>query len=162
MENTILNNINEVKSELSNKVHHVLAHSYSVYFILFLVGVTLDLIYQVKIFQSPFLAPTGFTFLALATLLIFWAQSTTKHINKQNMTKETFCRGPYCYTRSPTHWGLFLLMLGFGILANALFVVIFTVIAFILTKLVFLKKEEAILAKKYGTPYLEYKKLVRF
>ncbi|KKP64099.1 MAG: hypothetical protein UR62_C0020G0001, partial [Candidatus Nomurabacteria bacterium GW2011_GWF2_35_12] len=67
----------------------------------------------------------------------------------------------YCYTRSPTHFGLFLLMLGFGIITNALFIIIFSVISFIITKFVFIRKEEKILAEKYGIPYLEYKKSVK-
>ena len=77
------------------------------------------------------------------------------------MTKETFCQGPYCYTRTPTHWGLFFLVLGFGILVNAFFVVVTTIVSFIVSKFIFLRRGEAILAKKYGTPYLEYKKQVK-
>ncbi|KKP71662.1 MAG: hypothetical protein UR70_C0021G0015 [Candidatus Nomurabacteria bacterium GW2011_GWB1_35_20] len=52
-------------------------------------------------------------------------------------------------------------MLGFGIITNALFIIIFSVISFIITKFVFIRKEEKILAEKYGIPYLEYKKSVK-
>ena len=104
----------------------------------------------------------GFIFLIFGTFLVFWAQKTSRHLNIENITKETFCHGPYRYTRSPTHWGLFLLMLGFGMIANAFFIVLFSIISFLITKLVFLKKEEKVLAAKYGTPYLEYKKSVKF
>ena len=81
---------------------------------------------------------------------------------KENMSKETFSRGPYRYTRNPTNFGLFLLMLSFGIIMNALFIIVFSVLSFIFNKFIFIKKEEEILAKKYGTPYLEYKKSVKF
>jgi protein-S-isoprenylcysteine O-methyltransferase Ste14 len=52
-------------------------------------------------------------------------------------------------------------MLGFGIMANTLFIIIFSIFSFFITKFIFLKKEENILAEKYGAPYLEYKKIVR-
>lgn len=151
----------ETNNPHKNKVHGILAHSYSTYFILFLIGVYLDLVFRFKIFSNSFMVPTGIILLVFASFLILWAQKTSRDLKKENISKETFCRGPYCYTRSPTHWGLFLLMLGFGIITNAVFVILFTLISFIITKFVFLGKEEAILAEKYGTPYLEYKKQVR-
>lgn len=142
-------------------VHHVLAHSYSAYFLLFLVGVALDLVFDIEIFSGFFPMLIGWLFLGLGTLLILWAQHTTRHLHKHEITKETFACGPYSYTRSPTHWGLFLLILGFGLLINALFVVIFSVIAMLVTKFTFLRKQEEALERKYGTPYLEYKKSVK-
>jgi protein-S-isoprenylcysteine O-methyltransferase Ste14 len=107
------------------------------------------------------MVPAGTLILILATILVFWAQKTSRSLDTKNMSKETFCKGPYCYTRSPTHWGLFFLMLGFGIIANAVFVVLFTLIAFLLVRFIFLEKEERILTEKYGAPYLEYKESVR-
>lgn len=150
---------------LSNKdtVHNILAHSYSFYLFLFLFGFFLDLVFPIKIFNDSTMLPIGFVFLIFASLLIIWAQNTSRALDKKDgIKKETFCRGPYCYTRSPTHWGLFLLMLGFGVLINAFFVILLTCISFFITKFFFLKKEESILAEKYGAPYLEYKKLVKF
>ncbi len=145
-----------------NKVHRILAHSYFAYFFFFLIGVVLDIIFRLKLFSGKGMMSTGFVFLFLATLLILWAQRTSRNLDTKNLTKETFCRGPYCYTRSPTHWGLFFLMLGFGIIANAFFVVLLTIISFMVTRFVFIKKEEEALAHKYGQPYLEYKKIVKF
>ncbi len=145
-------------------IHHLLAHSHVMYFVLLLVGVTLDTIFKLRIFQHPAIAPIGFILLAIATGVIIWTEMTAwdlrKH-KKEDIKKETFCRGPYCYTRSPLHWGLFLLMLGFGIIANAFFVVLTTVISFLIAKFVFQEKEEKILEAKYGQPYLEYKKEVK-
>lgn len=144
-----------------NRVHRILAHSYAMYFIFFLAGVTLDFVFRLKIFSGSVMAPGGILLLLLGTLLVFWAQKTSHKLDKKNMTKETFCRGPYCYTRSPTHWGLFFLMLGFGIIANAVFVVLTTLLSFLVSRFVFLDKEEKVLVEKYGTPYLEYKKSVK-
>jgi len=149
------------KNPHKNSVHRVLAQSYLFYFISFLFGLFLDFIFPLKIFGETALISVGVTFLILGTFLIFWAQRTSHKLKKENINKETFCHGPYCYTRSPTHFGLFLLMLGFGIITNALFIIIFSVISFIITKFVFIRKEEKILAEKYGIPYLEYKKSVK-
>jgi protein-S-isoprenylcysteine O-methyltransferase Ste14 len=53
-------------------------------------------------------------------------------------------------------------MLGFGIMNNALFVIVTTFISFFISKFVFIDRQERILADKYGAPYLEYKKAVKF
>lgn len=103
----------------------------------------------------------GFAFLGFATALVVWAQLTSRNLEIANISKEAFQRGPYRGTRTPTHWGLFLMMLGFGIVSNELFVIVFSFLAFLLTKLIFVKKEEDLLAKKYGEPYLEYKRSVK-
>ena len=154
-------NKREKNNPHKHTVHKVLAHSYSMYFSLFLVGVILDFIFKLKIFTDSVMAPAGAVILVFASFLVFWAQKTSRNLRTENISRDTFCKGPYCYTRSPTHWGLFFLMLGFGIIADAVFVVLFTLIAFLISRFVFLDKEEIILAEKYGAPYLEYKKLVK-
>jgi len=147
--------------EKEENVHSILAHSYSVYFFLFLIGLSLDFIFGYKVFSG--VAPVGFFFLFLATGIIFWAQKTGRDLRKVVEVKtEHFCRGPYCYTRIPTQWGLFFLLLSFGIITNSIFIVIFTIIAFFISKFVFMSKHERILAEKYGTAYIEYMKLVKF
>jgi protein-S-isoprenylcysteine O-methyltransferase Ste14 len=145
-------------------IHHVLSHIYATYFVFFLVGVSLDIIFQLKMFSGPFMNPVGFTLLVLATFMIFWAQKTGRDLRgiKEDLKKEHFCRGPYCYTRIPTQWGLTLLMLGFGIFCNAFFVVLSTIVSFIVSQFVFMSKHDRILIEKYGSSYLEYKKMFKF
>ncbi|MFA6300905.1 MAG: methyltransferase [Candidatus Paceibacterota bacterium] len=143
-------------------IHKVLAHSYSVYFTFFLGGIFLDLIFNFKVSSSPLMVPVGVFFLISGSLLVFWAQKTSRNLNKENLTKENFYRGPYKYTRGPTHWGLFLLMLGFGLIMNTFFVILFSFISFVFAKYTFLNKQEKLLEAKYGVPYREYKKIVKF
>jgi protein-S-isoprenylcysteine O-methyltransferase Ste14 len=143
-------------------VHRVLAHSYFVYFLFLVLSVVLDIIFHIHAFEDVFVIPAGIILLVLATILIVWAQNTSRNLQRENICKESFLHGPYCYTRSPTHYGLFLLMLGFGLVANAFFVIMFTIISLLITKFFFLKKEENLLEKKYGDAYKEYKKLVKF
>ena len=145
-----------------NKVHKILAHSYLFYFISFLAGLFLDFVFPLRIFKSSATLSIGTIFLILGTFLILWAQKSSLGLQKENVNKERFFHGPYRYTRSPTHFGLFLLILGFGIITNSLFVVILSIVSFFITKFIFIKEEERILAEKYGAPYLEYKKSVKF
>ena len=161
----------ETKNSYTGTIHGVLAHSYSIYFILFLIGICLDLIFSArsgsafcgKIFTDSIMVPLGLLFLVLATIIILWAQKTGRDFRKVAEVKtEHFCRGPYCYTRIPTQWGLFFLMLGFGIITNSFFIVLLTTIAFFISKFIFISKHDKILIEKYGAAYMEYKKLVKF
>ena len=156
--------VGEVKTlDLTNKIHSILAHSYFSYFIFLIAGVVLDVLFPLRILKDTVVISLGFVLLILASALIFWAQRTTRNLHaRESPTKEDFCRGPYCYTRTPTHWGLFLLTLGFGIVANAFFVVVSTILSFLLSKTVFLKKYEETLEEKYGDSYRQYEREVKF
>ncbi len=143
-------------------VHHHLAHSYLVYFVLFLAGVALDLYFQLDILADEVGTPLGLALMVFGSALVFWAQKTSRHLTKSNLTRESFAKGPYRFSRRPTHFGLFLVVFGFAIVGNTFFVALCAVISFILTRFTFIKKEEDELAKKYGEPYLEYKKMVKF
>lgn len=147
---------------LTNKVHAALAHSYFFNLLFLVIGIVLDFLFPLKLFSHPSITYIGVVFLVLATALIFWSQHTTRNLHENDtLTKEAFCRGPYCYTRTPTHWGLFVLILGFGVVLNAFFVVLTTVLSFVFSKFIFLKKYDRALEEKYGAPYLEYKEEVR-
>ncbi len=153
----------EAEHKHTHSVHKVLAHSYALYFILFLVGGTLDLVFPLKVFTNSMVVPIGLPLLILATVIILWAQKTGRNLKKVPEVKtEHFCRGPYCYTRIPTQWGLLFLMFGFGIITNSFFVIISTIVSFLISKFIFISKHDKILIEKYGPAYAEYKKLVRF
>ncbi len=146
----------------SYQVHKVLAHSYSFYFLSFLLGIILDFYKPMHLPKFPWAIYIGFFFLIAGPLLIYWAQHTSRNLKKgEVMSAEIFLKGPYCYTRGPTHLGIALMLIGFGMVVNAFYVVVFTLIAAIVTKFIFLDKEEEILEKKYGEPYKEYKKKVK-
>ncbi len=145
-----------------HRIQKVEAHSYSTYFAFFLFGIILDIIFRFRIFSDYVMVPVGLFFLIVATILIFWAQKTGRDLEKEIEEKvEHLYRGPFSYTRSPTHWGLFFLMLGYGIIANSVFVILFTLISFLFTRYVFLEKREKIMTEKYGDHFLEYKKKVK-
>lgn len=145
------------------KVHHFLAYSYFIYLFVLILGVLLDMFFPIKIFHDSIMILVGFILLILSSLLIVWAQkSSVDLLTKENVDKEHFCKGPYCYTRTPTHYGLFLAVLGFGFIINSFFVILLTVFSFLFTKITFVKKQEKELEKKFGEAYREYKKIVKF
>ncbi len=142
-------------------VHEILAESYLATFSFFLVGVVLDSIIKFRFFEKDFSNYAGMFLILIGTLLIYLAQRTSRRLNINGMTKETFMKGPYKFSRTPTHWGMLFLIAGFGFTLNAFFVVFTAILAFLISKTIFLKKEEDVLLGKYGDPYLEYKKSVR-
>lgn len=154
------NNLN--KKHPQHVVHKTLAQSYFTYFLLLILGVLLDLFFPIRVFHNTIMISVGFVLLVFATFLIIWAQHTSRKLDIQNLTKESFCKGPYCYTRTPTNYGLLFLVLGFGFILNAFSVIVFTIVAFVIARLGFLKKQEKILADRYGQAYQEYKKIVKF
>lgn len=143
-------------------VHKIAAHSYMVALLFLLLGVFGDMLWKPVIFDETLTTPLGMLFLGAGTILILWAQHASHHFVKENITVESFCRGPYCFTRNPTHWGLYFLLFGFGMATNAFFVALSTVVSFFVTKAIFLKQEEELLETKYGEAYLEYKRSVKF
>lgn len=143
-------------------VHHILAHSYSVFLFAIFVAIVLDSMFPIRLLPKYLADNVGLFFLIIAPLLIYWAQNTSgkiKHV-KEDMTAEHFKRGPYKYTRGPTHLGLALLLIGLGIITNSIFVIGGAIIAYIISKKIFMKEQEELLAKSYGEEYRKYQKEV--
>lgn len=144
-------------------LHSVLAHSYSFYFLGFLTGIILDFFFPVKVFNNPIYPILGIILIVLATVLIFWAQNISRKIKvNEDFNKETFFKGPYKFSRTPTHAGIAILMIGFGLLTNGDFVIILTLISAIVTRLVFVRRHESIFEKRHGEHYVAYKNKVKF
>ena len=158
--------VEQVHPASKPNVHAILAHSYSFYFLSLIVGVILDFIYPVQVSHTEFWQILGSVLVILGSLLVFWAQNTSRNLKvdekEHDKAVSQFKKGPYRFVRGPTHYGLGFLILGFGLMSNMPFIVLTTVISFFITKMIFLKREENLLAQKYGAPYLEYKKAVRF
>ena len=140
-------------------IHDILAQSYSIFFIGLVLGMLADLILPLRIIPKYIVVPVGFLLLILAPLLIFWAQHSSRQLRykKENLKLSDFKIGPYAFTRSPTHAGVTMLLIGFGFVANSIYIIIFSIIACIISRRVFLKKEEQNLEKKYGEEYQNYK-----
>lgn len=158
--------LEDIESIRSGMVHLILSHSYLVFLLAVVLGAVFDQFILVNIFSYTAFAYIGFAFIMLGSLLIYWAQITSDCVKRElrkgaSVSSKTFSRGPYKYSRSPTHNGLSIMTLGLGLVLNSFFIFIFVFVATILTKLVFLKKEEILLEKKYGDAYCDYKKKLK-
>lgn len=163
LEQTIKDKMKElgVKKVYTTSVHNILAHSYSFYFLAFLFGIVLDFIFPIQYFDFHSILSLGIILLTIGSFLIFWAQKTSGKLKKGEVHHYHFLIGPYKFSRRPTHLGLFLLILGYGITANSFWIIMFSFISLIVTKYSFLKKEEKFLEKKYGEHYSKYKNIVK-
>ncbi len=142
------------------KVHFVLSHSYLIFLFAVVFGVLFDIIIPLKAFDIKSYQYVGVIMIILGTVIIYWAQSTSSFIKKKKDKEKVhpgFHYGPYRYSRSPTHLGLFIMTLGLAIVISSPFSILFVIIAQIITKLFFLKEEEKLLEKKYGDIYCSYK-----
>ncbi len=143
-------------------VHFVLSRSYVMFLAAIVIGSIFHIAFPVKIFSGTGYSYFGFAMIIIGSLLICWAQSTSGHTQRE-MEKSgmrNFISGPYRYSRSPTHVGLTIMILGLSFVLNSLSIAVFTIAASIITKLVFLREEETLLEKRYGQPYRDYKKKV--
>jgi protein-S-isoprenylcysteine O-methyltransferase Ste14 len=140
--------------------HFVLSHSYLIFLMAVVLGAIFDLFLPAAWFSKHNYDYIGVILLLVGPGLIFWAQSSSK-ASKENAKRDNtlmnFESGPYKYTRNPTHIGLTVLSLGFALLINSLFSVIFLIIASTVSKHIFVKKQEEILEDKYGQAYRDYK-----
>ena len=144
-------------------VHIVLSHSYFIYLCAIILGLILNIIFPVY-FSSVTCDYEGLIAMTLGSYLIYWAQSTSGSMHKETVEEKdepNFERGPYRYSRNPTHVGLALATLGFGLIMGSYFIVILSAVAYAVTKLIFLPKEEKILAEEYGSIYCQYQAKVR-
>ena len=157
------------KSKIDNSskvgiVHVLLSRSYAVYFFAVVFGAIFDIIFHFNIFGGYIFQYLGVIMIILGSIFIYWAQSTTSQ-SKSELTKERdtnfFLRGPYKYTRNPTNFGVAIMTIGLGFLINSLFSVIFIIIAYLVSKFVFIKKQDSILEERYGSVFNEYKKKVK-
>jgi len=145
-------------------VHFVLVQSYLVFLLAILIGVFFDTLLKGKLFSNDIYKYIGFLMLIISSLVIFWAQNTSHDYKNKKLKDESmshFEHGPYKYLRNPTHLSVFIMTLGFGLIINSFFSIIFATVAYVLTKILFLRKEEKMLEKKYGETYVGYKKKVK-
>lgn len=143
-------------------IHKILAHAYSFYFVFFLAGIFLDMIFPMRVLNFPILKWIGVLFLGIASFLVIWAQKTSRNLSIENLSKDVFCKGPYKFLSNPTHLGISLLLFGFGLISGAIYMLIATILYFVLAHFIFIKKQDAVLATKYGKHFHDYKKSVKF
>ena len=142
----------------------VTMHPPLVYLFIFLLGVLADYYYPLTVPAKNYSEYFGLTVIFFATALIIWAQYSMREFVSRERTPggtREFAVGAYRYSRHPTYAGLFLLLVGFALLASSVVMILGALVSFFVVNSVFVKKEEALLLKKYGDEYERYKSRVR-
>ena len=145
-------------------VHVLLFHSYSIYFFAIILGVVCDIIFPFRIFHGIVYEYIGIAFIAIGSILVYWAQYITRSVGKSVSVERDvnfFLHGPYKYTRNPTNLGLTLAVLGLGLIMSSFFSIVFVSAAYIISKIFFIKKQDSILEERYGNTFDDYRKKVK-
>lgn len=135
-------------------------------FLFVLGGILISLFWDKNLFVTA-QNNLGFGLLVIGTILVFWAQKSSRKTKSKRIdddkeiAKTGFIKGPYKFSRSPTHLGLFILFAGAAVLDNSFVLALASVLAFFFTRATFLKEEEKMLREKYGEVYVEYQKKVK-
>lgn len=155
-----MTNVKEDKKTIRESAHFISAHAYLLFFGCVLLGVILDMIISFDMFENAIYSQYGFLIIIIGTFIIFWAQKSSgkaRKISMEESSTEAFNFGPYKFVRHPTYVGLFILAFGFSVVIQSISSMILVVIAHVLIKFTFVKKEEKFLEKKYGDKYLAYR-----
>jgi protein-S-isoprenylcysteine O-methyltransferase Ste14 len=75
-------------------------------------------------------------------------------------TQRLVIRGPYRYCRNPMITGVVMMLIGEGLFFNALAILIWGCIFFVMNTMYFIFKEEPAMLARFGESYAEYKKHV--
>jgi len=107
---------------------------------------------------SVFILVIGFVIMFWPVIAFFRTKGTPVPFNPPPKLITT---GLYAYVRNPMLLGLFIFMLGLGVLLGSLSLILIFTPLFIVLNILYLKAvEEKELEKKFGQEYLEYKKRV--
>jgi protein-S-isoprenylcysteine O-methyltransferase Ste14 len=86
-----------------------------------------------------------------------------KHQTTLDFDKSSYLitEGVFSKTRNPMYIGMFLLLLGLGVCFLNIFSVLTAFVFLLLMQLVFIPREEKLMAEAFGKQYREYKSQVR-
>lgn len=134
-------------------------------FILIVLMVLFQIIFEPKVFIKWPSNMAGTTFILLGILLNFWADLVLRRnkttVKPYERPSKLITAGPFRFSRNPIYLGLLLIILGVFIILGSLITIIFPIVFIILMDVLFIRKEEKMLEKRFGKKYLEYKQRVR-
>lgn len=145
-------------------IHFSLSFSYTTFLFAVILGVIFDMIFPLQMLVEEYYKYIGVILIFIGSVLAYWAQTTSRRSKNYEVKERNvsdFLRGPYKYIRTPTHFGIFVMTLGLALAISSPFSIIFTIIAHAISKLIFIRKEESLLEKKYGQVFVDYKKKVK-
>ena len=109
--------------------------------------------------------PLGIPLVLIAVALFVWSVVTFKRAGTPvpggQPTTTIVGAGPYRFSRNPIYLAFSLFHLGIAVWVNSLWLLATLLAAATLISFVVIRREEAYLARKFGTQYLDYKVSVR-
>jgi protein-S-isoprenylcysteine O-methyltransferase Ste14 len=157
-------NLNKESAKTVGIIHVILFHTYVVFMCAIILGVVLTQIFPLNLFRASIFQYIGIVMIILGSIVVYWAQKTTSSTQSE-VNKERdinfFLRGPYKYTRNPTNLGLTVMSIGLGFLINSFYSVFLIIITYLISRFVFIRKQDIILEERYGSVFNDYKNKVR-
>lgn len=153
-----------MKESPRGRVNTIMSWGTTAYLLALFIGGFTHFFYPVKIAETSDVSFWGLLIVLVSSTLIFWAVSSARKLRQaidDKVSAETFKTGSYRFSRNPTYLGLTLLLIGFGLLANSLPIIIAAILAIVIVRYTALKEEEQALEDKFGEKYREYQKNVR-
>lgn len=142
-------------------IHSLLTYAYFVFLLAVILGLVFDLFIQVNLGWGIIHSVIGVLSIVAGSLLIYWAQYSSSLLSKYKdegeVTTQFFKHGPYRFLRNPSYLGVFILSLGLALVLKSFFSVMFSLLSYLVIRIIFVKKEEKILSQKYGQVYKKYK-----
>lgn len=157
-------NIKKENNSPKGIIHVILSYEYSLFLVAIILGLLCDHLFHTKIIGNVDLSYIGVFMIFIGSSLVYWAQRSTsvpKSKTEEERKTDFFYKGPYKYSRNPTHFGLFVMSLGLGLILNSVFSIVFILITHIIAKYSFLKKQDKILEERYGDQFSSYKNKVK-
>ncbi len=97
--------------------------------------------------------------ISVLSIQIMFKKKTT--INPYKQTTSIIDMGPFSFTRNPLYVSIILFYIGFAVLVNSLWILVFLPVLFIILDRGVVIREEKYLERKFGDEYLQYKSRVR-
>jgi len=152
--------------EEKNTLTHLSSYSVIVFAIALFVAVVLDMVFPDKLFVGRHYEYLGVLIVGLGTFLIYWSEFHGRKFSHKRKKGEVthsdhLKNGPYSHSRNPKYVGLGVLLIGLGLILNSVFVTFSSILSIVIIHFFLLPKEEALMSKRHGDVYHEYKKKVR-
>jgi protein-S-isoprenylcysteine O-methyltransferase Ste14 len=127
-------------------------------------GLILHMWKPILLVNGDMFSMIGTFLLIVSPLLVMWSQKKRRDVygpKAPELSLKDLSRGPYAYSRHPSHVGLFMLVIGFALILNSFFMIASIFIMFCIFHFFVVPKEEALLEMHIGETYRNYKKRVR-
>jgi protein-S-isoprenylcysteine O-methyltransferase Ste14 len=129
------------------------------------VGLAIDLFLPQPFIPEAYDLPLGLVIIALGIFLIAWAAQRFADAKTEIDVRKTptaiVTQLPYSMSRNPMYLGMTIILLGFAIWLNSLWILSTLIFVHFVLHFGVIMREEAYLERKFGKTYLEYKKKVR-